>query len=130
MGPLLKKEELLSGKREIEQLFNQGHSFFENPFRIIWEIKNTPLSDRCKVLFSVPKKRIGKAVSRNTLKRKMREAYRLNKNLIVDVVGSKDEYFVIAFVYVGNELIDFDEIERKIILSLKRLVKEYEKCFA
>ena len=127
MSPFLKKGELLSGKKEIENLFNQGRSFSIHPFRIIYEIQRKPCSNGTMVLFSVPKKRFSKAVHRNSLKRKMREAYRLNKNLLTDAISSSDVHLSLAFVYTGNELKEFSEIEHKIILSLNRLVKEYEK---
>ena len=127
MSPFLKKGELLSGKKEIDILFNTGRSFSIYPFRVIYEIQRKPGANGTVVLFSVPKKRFSKAVHRNSLKRKMREADRLNKNLLTDATSSSDIHLSLAFVYTGNELKEFSEIEHKIILSLNRLVKEYEK---
>ncbi len=73
-----KKSERLSSKKDIQELFNNGSSFYLYPFKVITLPADT--SKLHQVLFSVPKRLFKRAVDRNLLKRRMREAYRLNNS--------------------------------------------------
>ena len=70
-----------------------------------------------KVLFSVPKRKFKRAVDRNLLKRRLKEVYRLNKNLISD----KSNYNI-AFLYIAKEICEFEQLETamvKLLTSIK-----------
>ena len=71
------------------------------------------------------KKKFKNATERNLLKRRMREAYRKNKHLLYQTLG-KDKQLAIMVIYIANEVVNYEQIEHKIILSLQRLVKENE----
>jgi ribonuclease P protein component len=73
-------------------------------------------------MFSVSKRNFKKATDRNLLKRRMREAYRLNKAALPGT--SKLQ---MAYIYTAKEILMFDEIRDKLLLSFKRLQEEYEK---
>ncbi|MGB1317379.1 MAG: ribonuclease P protein component, partial [Flavobacteriales bacterium] len=92
------KKEKLCSKLVIDELFRSGKSFKTYPLRVIYN----PLEESdstAKLLISVPKKRFGKAVSRNRIKRLIRETYRLNKNDMVEKWQADGKYFALAFVY-------------------------------
>jgi ribonuclease P protein component len=72
-----------------------------------------------QVLVSASKKNFKRAVDRNQLKRRMREAYRLNKHVLEDSL--KEFYLVIGYIYVGKEIASYQEIEEKLKQSLLRL---------
>jgi ribonuclease P protein component len=78
------------------------------------------------VLVSVPKKRFKRAVKRNRLKRLMREAYRLNKTLLIEKLEEKQLQVHIAFNYVSDDELDFATVEKKMKLSLQKLVDRIE----
>ncbi len=110
------KQEKLTGKKKIEGLFKKSSSFYLGDFQV-----RHLLSDDVgphQILISVPKRNFKRAVDRNLLKRRIREAYRLNKNLILSE-GRNTLY--IGFVYLSKEILTFDNIQTQLIKCLKRL---------
>ena len=80
-----------------------------------------------RILISVPKRKVRKAVHRNLLKRRIREAYRLHKQGLYDVLLQHGGHCTLALVYTSGKIAGYKAIEEKIILILKRLEREYEK---
>ena len=117
MNYRLPKSERLHADKLIKELFNEGSSFFLYPFKVQFFVKKDQGSGTTQVLFSVSKKKIKKAVGRNFVKRRMREAYRLNKALIPPSAPAMS----IGLIYVSSELMEFSEIQTKITLALKKL---------
>jgi len=73
-----------------------------------------------QVLFSVSKKSFKRAVDRNLVRRRCREAYRLNKEpLLALSTESRPSY--IAFLYLAKEITSYDVIETAMKQSLKKL---------
>lgn len=113
------KSERLHGQKQIEELFSKGTSFTIPPLRIVYLKKLQDSSVPNQVLVSASKKNFKRAVDRNQLKRRMREAYRLNKHVLEDSL--KEFYLVIGYIYVGKEIASYQEIEEKLKQSLLRL---------
>ena len=106
-----KKTERLSLQREIDGLFKQGGAFISYPLRIVY-LKQKPLSgEKISVLISVPKRKIKLAVDRNRLKRLIREAFRLNKISLTKHCEEKESGLLIAFLFIGNNMFGWKEIE-------------------
>lgn len=119
----LPKSERLHSVKSIEELFSEGSSFFLYPFKVIFrKAESLEKKEGTSVLFSVPKKRLKKAHQRNQVKRRMREAYRLNKHTLT---GSSPTF--LGFVYVSHEILDFAELQAKMVKALSRLNIESEK---
>ena len=70
---------------------------------------------------SIPKKLQKKAVNRNQLKRRTREAYRERKNSLTDLLVQSQQTLRIFLVYTTETLFTYHEIEIKIELILRKL---------
>lgn len=115
------KKERLSSKKEIKELFDNGSSFYLHPFKVIFLASQSDEVDiHHKVLFSVPKRNFKKAVTRNKIKRRLKEAYRLNKHLLLkpEFVGLQ---LLIAYIYVGRKVYSYKMMQDKLIASFDRL---------
>lgn len=110
------KEEKLKSQRLIEQLIAEGRTLKTFPIKVIY------LSDaslEChQIACSVPKRNFKLAVTRNRIKRQMKESYRLHKHLLTNNNGKN---FAILFVYIGKEKPLYDQIDSAIQSSLKQL---------
>jgi ribonuclease P protein component len=108
------KSERLYKKKDIQELFDKGSSFYLYPYRVI--VQKLPDLQLNQVLFSVSKKNFKKAVDRNLIKRRMREAYRLNKTSL-----PKTSKCQIAYIYTAKDILEFEQIRDKMVISFKRL---------
>lgn len=114
------KDEKLCSKLVIDELFKSGKSFKAYPIRVIYK-QLEESNSTAKVLISVPKKRFGKAVSRNRIKRLIREVYRQNKPALIEKWQDEGKYFALAFVYIGNEIPDFNDLNKTMLGILQKL---------
>jgi ribonuclease P protein component len=116
-----KKEERLKGIIAVNNLFDMGKSRLVYPIKIVYLEKEQNSDSHNKAAFTISKKNFKNAVDRNLLKRRMREAYRLNKNQFFQNLNGKS--FDVAFIYVANEILPYPTIENSIKVILARLVK-------
>lgn len=124
----LTKEERLCSKKLLTELFNNGSSFLFYPFRITWLINQTPQKYPAQIVISVPKRRFKKSVDRNLIKRRIKEAYRLQKaTSLYPFLENQQKQVLIAFNYVGKEILDYQYLYEKLSLALLNLEKQMVK---
>ncbi len=114
------KSERLNKKKVIQELFDKGSSFYLYPLRVFFQKCSNPESTH-QAMFSVSKRNFKKAADRNLIKRRMREAFRLNKAAI-----SGTSKLQMAYIYTAREILTFELIRNKVLLSFKRF-EENEK---
>ena len=78
----------------------------------------TALQFQATEMFVVPKRQFKKAHDRNLLKRRMREAYRLNKLNFYQQLSTANVKVVCAFIYVGKKQEEYITIEKAIKQNL------------
>lgn len=111
-----KKEERLSKEKWIQELFEKGSSFILYPFRVVYLPHPDPMHPVHQVLISVSARHFKKAVDRNTIKRRIREGYRLNK---VKILSSGK--WLIAYIYIAKEMIPSEMIHKKLAHTFEQL---------
>jgi len=117
----LKKIERISLQKEIDCLFKQGNAFISYPLRVVY-LEQKPLSGATvSTLVSVPKKKFKRAVKRNRMKRLVREAYRQKKAALIQHCREKENGLLIAFLFIGNELCQWKEMEIAMAKALDML---------
>lgn len=119
----LSKDEKLCSRTAVNRLFDEGRSLMAFPLRAAYRLR--PRGEHpVQFLISIPKKRIRKAVGRVTLRRRVREAYRLNRRqLLVPVLEQQGWGVDIAFVYLDNTLATYSVINEKMVNLLNRIAQ-------
>lgn len=121
------KPEHLYGEKAIGRLFAEGTSFIVYPLRVTCLLMpGNPVEPSVRVMVSVPKKRFKRAVKRNRLKRRMREAYRQNKQTLYDRLHTNGRGAYIAFQYISDEELEYAYIEKKMIKALQLIQEKAE----
>ena len=123
-----KKEERLCNKKLIDKLFHNGSSFLCYPFKASWLLIEEPQQYPAQILFSVSKKRYKRAIDRNLIKRRMREAYRLCKQqCLYEKLNNAEKKIVFSVGYIGKEIVAHDFAEKKMLKLLAQLCAEITK---
>lgn len=99
----LSKRERICSVTEVETLMSGGKYVAGAPLRCCW-LKRDDGCTLNRMMVSVPKKLFKRAVKRNLLKRRIREAYRLQKELL------PQDGIDMMYIYSSKELEDFASI--------------------
>lgn len=109
------KEERLCSKKLLTELFTNGSSFLVYPYRITWMVATPEQIKPAQVVIGVSKKKFKRSVDRNLIKRKIKEAYRLNKaELFYSYLISGDKKILLSLNYIGKEILEYGIINTKL----------------
>jgi len=126
-GFVFPKKDRLCSHIDIEELFTSGKSFVNYPFRIIYIEKKLEEGQDAQVLFSVSKKKFKRAVHRNLLKRRIREAYRLNRMAFRKFLAEQNKQIIFGMVYISAEQLPYSVIEKGMKKALVKLMADMQK---
>ncbi|MBP3615120.1 MAG: ribonuclease P protein component [Bacteroidaceae bacterium] len=124
------KREHLKSKSAIENLYANGSSVTAFPLRAVFlSSKAEPGAPTAAILISVAKRRFRHAVDRNLMKRRIREAYRLNKQPFIDELQKSDKQMAVAILYIDNRHSSTQFLHRKMQKLLSSIIeKELKVC--
>lgn len=113
----LPRKERLRNVGAVQRLFRNGTGGFVYPFRYVF-FAEAGTEPAVRVLFSVPKKFHKRANRRNLLRRRTKEAYRLNKTLLA---GGNSASVDLALIYSGSEVTEYARIEHAVRKILEQI---------
>lgn len=116
-----KKGERLCSKKIIDKLFLEGESFLSFPFKIVYLKIQQPAKYPVQAGFSVGKRNFKRAVKRNLIKRKIREAYRLNKQDLYNEIG--ENRLAVFFIFIGKTIPEYSIVEAGVKKGIKKLIQ-------
>ncbi len=116
-----KKIERLCSKKAIDDLFANGKSKTQFPFKLIYKVSEFESPFPVRAMFVVPKKKHKRANKRNDIKRRMREVYRLHKNNLYDSL--KTQKIDLMFICLSNEELEYATIEKSMLQLMEALSK-------
>ena len=117
------KKERLKSKKQIQELMTQGRRFGAHPLMCRYLFISSPNERGCKVMISAPKRLFKRAVDRNLLKRRIREAYRLNCNTLYNKLlnSQKSIGINISLAYISKEIVDYKQVETAVVKILSHI---------
>lgn len=122
MSQTYRKAEKLKSKKRIEQLFIEGASVKAYPLRAVFMPNNLATH---QVGVSVSKRNHKLAVTRNRVKRLMREAYRKNKLSTLENLN-----YSMLIIYTSREISSQEKLNKamqKLLLRFKTSISKVEE---
>ncbi len=118
------KAERLKSRKLIGAIFRSGRSVGAFPLRAVFLpllLADAPFP--AQVSISVPKKRFKSAVERNLLRRRLREAWRLNAPDFYEKLAAADRRVAVMVIFVGQEAVEFSEMQKGVKKLCRKILE-------
>jgi ribonuclease P protein component len=122
-GFSFKKEERITSRSTLSSLFTEGKIVHVPPLRILYLPASTGKYPAA-VAVSVPRRLFRKAVDRNLLKRRIREAYRSGKPFFYSGLNKLGRQANLVILYQHHEKVDYHTIHEALLKGLEKILRE------
>lgn len=112
MALTLDKDKRLKSRKLIEEIFTSGKTLKKYPLRVVYTRSDSDTLE-FKIGVSVSKKKFKKAVDRNLIKRRMREAFRINQSQL-----NSPQKLNLMIIYTSDQILTFEQIQQATITLL------------
>lgn len=112
MALTLDKDKRLKSRKLIEEIFTSGKTLKKYPLRVVYTRSDSDTLE-FKIGVSVSKKKFKKAVDRNLIKRRMREAFRINQSKL-----NSPQKLNLMIIYTSDQILTFEQIQQATITLL------------
>ena len=122
----LPKSQRIYLKKAVQTLFEEGKGFSLYPFRVVvhlYDAENQQVAIP-RILVSVSKKRFHHAIKRNRVKRLIRESWRKNTSVLMNLCQMHNKTLDVALVYNATVILKYSEIEEKMKMVVERLIEK------
>ena len=122
----ISRENKLKSRKALEALMSKGKRIKRYPLQLVYSpaLPDAEADQKFKIAFSAPKRRFKKAVDRNSLKRRMRAAFRPFIPELSAFIEETGTAYVCMLIYVGSEKQSTAELESRLKLLLQRFKEE------
>ena len=124
----LGKEQRLKSQKIIEELFNGGKSFSSGSIRVHYLFiesveKSVQKGPVLQFGAGASTRNFKKSVDRNKIKRRLREAWRLQKLPLTELLLQQNHKLAVFFIYSGKELPEYKVLFDSTTRAIGRLEK-------
>ncbi|MDE3144051.1 MAG: ribonuclease P protein component [Bacteroidota bacterium] len=120
-------KEKLKSRKLMDQLFTAGKSVSVFPVKAMFNEIDAAIDFPVKAGVGVSIRNFKKAVDRNRIKRLLREAYRLNKQPLLDFATANNKKIAVFFLFVDKTLPDFEMLQNKMPVLIDKLIKQLDE---
>ena len=120
----LGKRERIKSRKQIDNLFAEGKSFAVFPIRVTYSFMPTDGDALVQIGVTVSKRNFKKAVDRNRIKRLLREAYRLQKAELAELLKQTGKKGHLFFMYTDKTIASFEVVKTAMHHCLRRLTQK------
>jgi ribonuclease P protein component len=118
------KFEKLKSRKQIELLFAKGKSISAFPVKVFYlPVEHTPMHP-LQVGVGVSARNFKKAVDRNTIKRRMREAYRLHKLPLHQHLVAAEKSVAVFILWIDKQLPTSAALQDLMPTVIEKLIKQ------
>lgn len=118
------KFEKLKSRKQIELLFAKGKSISAFPVKVFYlPVDHTPMHP-VQVGVGVSARNFKKAVDRNTIKRRMREAYRLHKLPLHEYLVAQQKSVAVFILWIDKQMPTTAALQELMPAVIEKLIKQ------